>query len=62
MSPFRDYDISPGTLLPLLGAGGRARTAAPHGDERAEAHEHAGDLGQRQKQLGVLHVPHLRTC
>ena len=34
-----------------------ARAAAPHGDERPEAHEHAGDLGQRKELLGVLHVP-----
>ena len=31
--------------------------AAPHGDERPEPDEHAGDRGQLHEQIGVLHVP-----
>jgi hypothetical protein len=34
-----------------------ALAAAPDGDERPEADEHAGDLRQRKEQIGVLHVP-----
>ena len=47
-----DLDAAhPRDLLPA------AHAPTPHGDERPEAHEHAGDRGQLHEQIGVLHLP-----